>query len=155
MNFRVDPTGLKKVIPQFLGNPYTQLGINYALGTGIGALGQAGFNAATETNNANPLIAGLQMAPLIGGKGLAKFIGTPELEALRAKNQYINILEDGSASALFGGTVANLGNAISGGRDIDTTMVGSVGYYGQALPLGKKVWADLFAREFPITTAIG
>jgi hypothetical protein len=146
---RLDPTGLKNVIPQFIDNPYTQLGINYGLGAGIGAIGQAGYNAATGTNNANPLITGLQMAPLIGGRGISKFINTNELDALRAKNEYLKMLESGSEASLYGGVIGNAGNALMGGKDIDTNMIGAVGYYGQAMPLAKKIWGDIF----PLTAA--
>jgi hypothetical protein len=147
----VDPTRLKNVIPQFIDNPYTQLGINYGLGAGIGAIGQAGYNAVTGTNNANPLITGLQMAPLLGGRGLSRVINTPQLDTLRANNQYIQMLEDGSTASLAAGTLANAGNALFGGKDIDTNMVGSTGYYGQALPLARNLWAN----AFPVTANLG
>lgn len=146
---RIDPTGLKSRIPQFIDNPYTQLGINYGIGAGIGALGQVGYNAITGTNNANPFITGLQMAPLLGGQGVSRIINTDALNQLRAKNEYIKMLESGSESSLYGGVIGNIGNAITGGRDIDTNMIGSVGYYGQAMPLAKRIWADVF----PVTAA--
>jgi len=151
---RIDPTGLKKLIPGLIDNPYTQLGINYGLGATAGAIGQAGYNAATGTNNANPLLTGLQMAPLLGGRGFSKVINTPEMQAIRAKNEYIQMLEDGSTSALFSGALANTTNALMGGKDIDTNMVGAIGYYGQALPMGKKAWADIFAKQLPLTSKV-
>jgi len=98
---RIDPTGLKNVIPQFIDNPYTQLGINYGLGAGIGAIGQAGYNAVTGTNNANPLITGLQMAPLLGGQGVSRIINTDALNQLRARNEYVKMLESGSEASLY------------------------------------------------------
>lgn len=146
---RIDPTGLKNVIPQFIDNPYTQLGINYGLGAGIGAIGQAGYNAVTGTNNANPLITGLQMAPLLGGQGVSRIINTDALNQLRARNEYVKMLESGSEASLYSGVLGNVGNAITGGKDIDTNMIGAVGYYGQAMPLAKKIWADVF----PVTAA--
>lgn len=146
---RIDPTGLKNRIPQFIDNPYTQLGINYGIGAGIGALGQVGYNAITGTNNGNPLITGLQLAPLIGGQGVSRIINTDALNQLRDRNEYLKMLESGSEASLYGGVIANVGNAITGGRDIDTNMVGSVGYYGQVMPLAKRIWGDVF----PVTAA--
>lgn len=147
---RIDPTGLKNRIPQFIDNPYTQLGLNYGIGAGIGALGQVGYNAVTGTNNANPLITGLQLAPLLGGQGVSRIINTDALNQLRAKNEYIKMLESGSEASLYGGVIGNIGNAITGGRDIDTNMIGSVGYYGQAMPLAKKIWGNVF----PVTAKL-
>ncbi len=115
---RIDPTGLKNRIPRFIDNPYTQLGLNYGIGAGIGALGQVGYNAVTGTNNANPLITGLQLAPLLGGQGVSRIINTDALNQLRAKNEYIKMLESGSEASLYGGVIGNVGNAITGGRDI-------------------------------------
>ena len=97
---RIDPTGLKSRIPQFIDNPYTQLGLNYGIGAGIGALGQLGYNAVTGTNNANPFITGLQLAPLLGGQGVSRVINTEAFNHLWAKHEFWTILVSGRASYL-------------------------------------------------------